>query len=496
MKPKIKRMIVWGLVLLLPGLYFSCEKDLFDSGGDSDPQDFLEAKSWYDAASNGLPMLKSASKDLKVYIAPNWKEGLVKKPKKLDATTVETAIEASALVTFIDDECLDLWKQTKDEKFKQSLTRFVYVRDNKTKKGQGFFMTIMPGLDYLAEKNFVPFYDNSYMDIDENYSGHILYHNIDGSFANGWKYEHGQITHIINQQETGEVFTRLKSGHMECQTYQYTVVVQVCTDYYTITEFGVNYSGTSCYYYTEVRDTWQECYWVDDGTPDYPPGGYIPPTTTPEPTPVNPLTTATTPCDVIAAYKADATLKAKLAYLEKFGKGYEEGYMLTVDNSYSNSSIYTYKYSHGTEKEMDFTVPEGQKADGFIHSHGPSVYQLYSFSDVYAVYYHYKNGNINNLTKFSMILVNSSGTAFNLIVTDTDRFVSFIENKLSQKSVDGNNLDLAWGYFHVMGLEIGFGKFFEGAGLRLYKATSGNGYSTWSEFYIDGRGVPKYIDCN
>jgi hypothetical protein len=67
------------------------------------------------------------------------------------------------------------------------------VRDNKTKKGQGFFMTIMPGLDYLVAKNFAPFYDNSYMDIDENYSGYILYHNINGSFANGWKYENGQI---------------------------------------------------------------------------------------------------------------------------------------------------------------------------------------------------------------------------------------------------------------------------------------------------------------
>ncbi len=494
MKFKSKRMIVLGLSLLLPAIYYSCKEDFFDERKSDSTQEFAEAREWYDTSNGSISRLKSGNKNLKVYIAPNWKEGLVKKPEKLDATTVETAIEANALVTFIDDECLALWKQTKDRKYKQSLTRFVYVKHNKTKKKEGFYMTIMPSLAYLKEKNFKPFYDNSYMDIDNNYSGYILYHNVDGSFSNGWKYKNGQITHIINHQETGQVFPTLKGGHEECQTFQYTALVEECTNWYTITEFGVNYSGTTCHYYYEVQATWEECHWIDDGTDNTGTGGYNPPTTPTTP-PENPLPKADTPCDVVNAYEGDATLKSKLAYLKKFSKGYEEGYMLRVNNSYSNSSLYTYQYSHGTEKEMDFIVPEGQKADGFIHSHGPLVDQIYSFSDVYAIYFHYKNGNLNDLSKFSMILVNSSGTAYNLIVTDTDKFVSFIEDKLSKKTINANDLE-ASEWERLFGLEIGFNKFFSGAGMRLYKVTSGNGYSAWSEFYIDGRGVPKYIHCN
>lgn len=71
MKLRMKKMIAWGLVLLLPAFYFSCEKDIFDSGGSSDSQDFMEAKAWYDAASDELPQLKSTNKDLKVFIGPN-----------------------------------------------------------------------------------------------------------------------------------------------------------------------------------------------------------------------------------------------------------------------------------------------------------------------------------------------------------------------------------------------------------------------------------------
>ncbi|MDM8159976.1 hypothetical protein QUH73_09130 [Labilibaculum sp. K2S] len=66
----------------------------------------------------------------------------------------------------------------------------------------------------------------------------------DGSFSNGWKYKNEQITHIINHQKTVQ-FTLLKGGHTECETYRHTVLVEECTNYYSFSEFGVDYSGAS-----------------------------------------------------------------------------------------------------------------------------------------------------------------------------------------------------------------------------------------------------------
>ena len=46
------------------------------------------------------------------------------------------------------------------------------------------------------QKNF-ELWDNDYTGKDDDFSGLVLYHELDGSFANGWRYTNGELTHKV-----------------------------------------------------------------------------------------------------------------------------------------------------------------------------------------------------------------------------------------------------------------------------------------------------------
>ena len=73
-----------------------------------------------------------------------------------------------------------------------SHTRYVYIRHLKTGEEQGFFMTIVPSLN--CTRNYSTRIErNTYLYRDKYLSGYVLFHNMDGTFANGWEYKDGQI---------------------------------------------------------------------------------------------------------------------------------------------------------------------------------------------------------------------------------------------------------------------------------------------------------------
>ncbi len=519
MKFKSKRMIVLGLSLLLPAIYYSCKEDFFDERKSDSTQEFAEAREWYDTSNGSISRLKSGNKNLKVYIAPNWKEGLVKKPEKLDATTVETAIEANALVTFIDDECLALWKQTKDRKYKQSLTRFVYVKHNKTKKKEGFYMTIMPSLAYLKEKNFKPFYDNSYMDIDNNYSGYILYHNVDGSFSNGWKYKNGQITHNINHQETGQVFTTLKGGHSECQTFQYTALVEECTNWFTITEFGVNYSGTTCHYFNEAQATWEECVWIEDGSPDNtgvgvvgsPAGGYTGDSSgsdsdsdsDPVPDTDNPLDTAKTPCAVMRIYSKDVSANNVVKGMKGLtNMTNESAFIMQREEPYdATDGLFCSTYVRGDSPlsvHPEDKLVKGETYDAFAHTHTSQGGPIFSTGDLEWLRERDKEGYINDYSTLSYILVtHTDHIILNMMVTDWDKFRTYCDTQLDPK-VEIEPLDILLRDKFKHGKDY-LGTFLDAlkdAGIVLYEA-DWDTPSEWKQLELTNDSIPTATktDC-
>ena len=62
-----------------------------------------------------------------------------------------------------------------------------------------FVMLIVPDLSYLEKSDFKPFYKNTYLERDDDFSGYILYYELDGTFANGWRYEDGELRQTVTE---------------------------------------------------------------------------------------------------------------------------------------------------------------------------------------------------------------------------------------------------------------------------------------------------------
>jgi predicted RNA-binding protein YlxR (DUF448 family) len=61
---------------------------------------------------------------------PAWKNAYTQSDKQY--MVVETEIMSNGRVAYLDKKCYELYKQTKDEKFNQSLTRLIFRTNKET----------------------------------------------------------------------------------------------------------------------------------------------------------------------------------------------------------------------------------------------------------------------------------------------------------------------------------------------------------------------------
>jgi len=250
------------------------------------------AKQWYE---NQLATRKAARTRATtqeqvlstIDMEPVWEESFSRKNKRY--STVEALMISAQPKSFVMPENLKKYEETGNPKYRRSLTRLIIHTDKETKETTGFTMTIMPSVSYIEKTNFKPFH-NSYLKRDKEFSGYIIYHTLDGEFANGWKYTDGIITHIVNKDIEASapepLNTRAIVETLVCETKIYSVLVEECTGYWQWNEYGdSDYIVARCKYYWEERDRWEECEWVlvekpgDTGGGTSTPGGYIPPAT-------------------------------------------------------------------------------------------------------------------------------------------------------------------------------------------------------------------------
>lgn len=159
-------------------------------------------------------------------IKPQWEKPQVKSNK--DYLTVEFSLLSEKPFNF----CFPDVSQGGEYRCQLSKSRFVYLRYRNTDDKYMFIMTIIPSAKYIKDTNFKPFRKNRYLEIDKEFCGLIFYHELNGMFANGWKYENGEITEKI------------------CDAFPFieTSTTRGCVDN------TVNYITTECYYH----DTYYE----------------------------------------------------------------------------------------------------------------------------------------------------------------------------------------------------------------------------------------------
>ena len=93
-------------------------------------------------------------------------------------------------------ENLEAYQKSKDNDYLRSYTRYVYTFNRKTNEERAFYMTVVPTADFVEKYN-KRIRSVTYLKRDKDLSAYILYHELDGTFINGWEYKQGKITNKI-----------------------------------------------------------------------------------------------------------------------------------------------------------------------------------------------------------------------------------------------------------------------------------------------------------
>lgn len=182
MKKKQKVFLVFTLFAIL----LACEQEYPFNSFKATKRDLQSevdrVRQWYEQNKPGLVQTKSGVEDeLSIMMAPNWSESFLREDENYE--TVEVAAAMNKRVTYMTPEVRARYVSTKEVVYKQDMRRFVFLTDKKTNKMNCFVMLIVPDLFYLEKSDFKPFYKNTYLERASDFSGDILYYELDGTFA-------------------------------------------------------------------------------------------------------------------------------------------------------------------------------------------------------------------------------------------------------------------------------------------------------------------------
>jgi hypothetical protein len=127
-----------------------------------------------------------------------------------------------------------------------------------------YAMTILADSSYL-DGDYAKLSKNSYRNKDNNFSGNVYYHRMDGSFVNGWRFQNGIVTGIITLAAPGTPAgptTQSKNNPVvnvaqetDCQTTITTTYWERCSYYTNDYSYAHPFN---CYDYT-TQDSYTIC---------------------------------------------------------------------------------------------------------------------------------------------------------------------------------------------------------------------------------------------
>ena len=401
-----KQLIKWVALISIPfGILLACKE--YDEQGypQKEPQldratEIANARTWYESQTAIRSSTRASSKEdspqsTLLNMEPNWK--LTYRRKNDKYRTVEAVMTGNERVTFLSPELINKLKQDHDYRFKKSLTRLIVRTDRETQEVVGFTMTIIPSVEYLELTAFNPFH-NTYVNRDEHFGGYIIYHDLDGTFTNGWKYVDGKITHTISEsivpvdsiKNNPSAQTR---RYEVCEQYVYEVLIEECYEWCTQTEWGTTCEIDNCIYYTEIYDSWEICDWIEEDEDDYNGGSYIP-KPKPDPTP-QPEENTKDPCETAKEVSSNQALKDRVNTIFDQTFPYrvgatEHGYIRTTSGEMIYPTTLTptsVQYSSGDIANKSYSE--------WYHSH-PTGVPITSLSDLKALSEAYLKGRISS----------------------------------------------------------------------------------------------------
>lgn len=232
----MKRKIYFGILSIgiLTSIIIACQDErlslkemINNSFLGNHEKEIILAQNWY---SNRDPM-KTLSRSTDSHplfeaMVPFWEETFTSSREEI--YTVETPIATTERKLITTRQSAQKYKETGDSRFIQSFTRLVIKVDEIHKDTVGFFMTVIPSVEYMIKTKFNPF-NNTYFHRDDSFSGYIIFHELDGRLANGWKYLDGTITHSVHSPD--QIYTSKQARGKNCVTYCQDEYWERCTTF-------------------------------------------------------------------------------------------------------------------------------------------------------------------------------------------------------------------------------------------------------------------------
>lgn len=439
------------------------------------------AKEWFEKNSSHLSVKRSDGSAIGD-LTPDWEQA--RKKSNHWEETVEVELKTDYGVRFNFPENVEKYEETGDDRYLQSTTRLIIRTQKRTKTTDGFLMTVISAPDYMERTGFEPPKDVAYIGRDSRFSGHIIYHSLDGMFTNGWVYRNGEITNRIGDR--GNSGSSIKRQAQQC------VWITVCVSKRSCWQSGpyVNCSDWEVDYCEDV----QVCVEVGGGSsnpengnlenggsiPGGGGGGYIPPVYDCHGVPNGSAymdacgdcvggITGNQPCDPNTPCNKlrlkDAAFKSKVDSLKT------KSTSMNRETAYLRSAN-GYTTFEGTEYgEVKWT--SDSPLTEFLHNHNTGLSPIYTIDDLESLFTLGKNSGITNIADFNFILV-TPDAKYDLKITNVSEFAAFGTQYLSSekgKQKARDKMKIREGMSPATA-EKRFLEFISGKGLSLYKAQS------------------------
>jgi len=384
-----------------------------------EPLTVSSAKDWYEQNFGMTPRLKDADEyNEALTLLPSWATAELFG----DSTwyVVESSLEFEnktlRMMTAEVSEYTDLNGGDKSQ-VKQS-TRLMVMRNKETGDTYSFMMMILPSLDYMLEKGD-ELDENRYLTRNGDFSGQVLYYEVNGNFVNGWIYEDGKITGAMRSAGNSSLGgNRLKELYLVTNSYCWYQYVG-----YSNSMESALYCEFS-HHYVERHE--EDLIYAGDGSGglggfDFGGGGGGGNSSSPSTD--QPKEEPTDPCESMKNKMLSGEFTKAITDLKGLtGKNYEAGRAYTYNNGNYN---FTNRDGNPGDPEISYMPEWPSKIDGFIHSHYDGLLKTFSPADLVVPYnwFTYKNG-INDMNTFSLGLVTSEGTYF-IFVSDWTKYRAF-----------------------------------------------------------------------
>lgn len=194
-----KRFII-ALLWSIPAIFMAgCQDDSISPwvSGEDEGNDLESAVEWYNAQKAGNEVLLSGSvatrsgENMLFFTEPSWKYYYKSEDSRCRA--LDVVLTDRIGLDFVLQQNNQMYEKTGQHRFRRSYSRLVILTSKTDGKRIGFIMTLLPSVNYVTHYG-----DRigkiTYLKRDPDFDGMIFFHNLDGAFAGGWRYENGNVT--------------------------------------------------------------------------------------------------------------------------------------------------------------------------------------------------------------------------------------------------------------------------------------------------------------